>query len=42
MANLVPRNSPFSLFSVIPRPEIPRPPFRGEGFRGKYPGGRHD
>ena len=39
MASLTPRNSPFSLFSGNPRPEIPRPPFKGGGFRGTFSGG---
>jgi hypothetical protein len=38
MAGVSPRNSPFSPFSVNPRPEIPRSPFRGTGFRGKDAG----
>ena len=39
MAGVTPRNSPFSLFSGIPGPEIPRSPFRGTDFRGNSFGG---
>lgn len=39
MAYLIPRNSPKSPFSVKPRPENPRPPYkRGEGSGEKIPG----
>jgi hypothetical protein len=38
MAGVTPRNSPNSLFSGIPGPEIPRSPFRGRFFGGKIPG----
>lgn len=34
MASMTPRNSPFSPPSGVLRPENPRPPYRGEGFRG--------
>jgi len=35
MADLTPRNSPFSPFSGVPGPEIPRSPYRGTGIRGR-------
>ena len=35
MACLIPRNSPFFPVSGIPRPENPRPPYKGGGFRGR-------
>ena len=37
-AAMIPRNSPFFPVSVIPRPEIPRPPYIGGRVRGNIPG----
>jgi hypothetical protein len=36
---MTPRNSPFSLNSGIPGPEIPRRPFKGPGNGGEIRGG---
>lgn len=38
MDGVTPRNSPFFPVSGIPRPENPRPPYKGGGFRGKISG----
>lgn len=35
MAVVTSRISPNSPFSVVPRPEIPRSPYRGAGVRGR-------
>ena len=37
-AVLIARNSPFFPVSVIPRPEIPRPPYIGGKGSGKFSG----
>ena len=39
MAGVAPRNSPNSLFSGLPGPEIPRSLYRGTGIRGSRFGG---